>query len=407
MSKSFGWVVILTLFLAVVLQSLFLGGCSRIKESETVLTGIVTDVEKQTPIYNVKIELKSTTSNKDYNGKTDAEGKYKIYCEEGYYTIKAEKTGYSDYERNITLGKGRNQEDFYLSKLLEKPCSLTGSVVTEADNKPIASATIQVGSNIVKADENGKFKMEKLPVGEFTTWVTAPGYEPLNTMVKLTRGINATTFKLKPLSKTGETNSQQNTPKRNLEYAISPTYLEDYTAHSIRVVYPDRERHEYWLVSQDRYTKHLKYDEHIEKREFLYFGNEIYKKDDKNWEAADPATVLSQPDMPIQMDLQGVLYFFNFEDSEIEIKEIGKEKINSYNTRKFTIKSKASAPKEKTIDVTIWIIDSLNDLRLNRVITRIKGKTAYDTTTNTWAEVEIDFTNIGGGNILKKPAGIK
>lgn len=51
----------------------------------------------------------------------------------------------------------------------------------------------------------------------------------------------------------------------------------------------------------------------------------------------------------------------------------------------------------------MWIIGSLEGPILNRVITRIKGKTAYDSTTDTWAGVEINFTNIGGGNIVKKP----
>lgn len=408
MNKLFKFTVLLTLTFVIILGGLFLEGCSKVKESETVLVGVVTDVEKQKPVYDVKIELSSTTSNKVYKGRTDREGKYQIYCEEGYYTLKAVKSGYSDYEKNVILGKGRNQEDFYISELLPKPCSLNGSVISEADGKPIADATVQVGSNIVKTDKSGKFNMEKLPIGEFNTWVTAAGYEPLNTTVKLTRGINATTFKLKLLSKTGSPNSQsKGEAKRNLEYAISPTFLEDYKAHSVRIVHPENERHEYWLVSMDRFTKHLKFDEYVEKGEFLYFGNEIYKKIGKDWEVADMANVLSQPDLPIQMDLQGVLYFFNFEDPDIEIKEIGKEVMNGYNTKKFTVKSKANAPKEKNIDVTIWIIDSLTDLKLNRVITRIKGKTAYDIYTDSWAEVDINFTNIGGGNILKKPANIK
>lgn len=408
MNKILKKAILITISLLIIFQGLFLEGCSKVKESETVLVGVVTDVEKQKPVYGVKIDLKSTTSDKTYTGKTDGEGKYQIYCKEGYYTLKATKSGYSDYEKNVILNKGRNQEDFYISEIVPKPCSLNGSVVSDADQKPIDGATVQIGSNIVKTDKSGKFKMEKLPIGEFSTWVTAVGYEPLNTTVKLTRGINATTFKLKPLGKTGNTNSTQTTEaKRNAEYAISPSYLEDYKAHSIRIIYPENEKHEYWLVSMDRYTKHLIYDEYVEKGEILYFGNEIYRKVGNDWKVADFATVPSQPDTPIQMDLQNVLYFFNFEDPDVEIKEIGKEKMNGYNTRKFTIKSKTNAPKEKTIDVTIWIIDSLDDLKLNRVITRIKGKNAYDIESNSWAQIDVNFTDIGAGNVLKKPANIK
>lgn len=74
--------------------------------------------------------------------------------------------------------------------------------------------------------------MEMLPVGEFSTWVTDLGYEALNIMANLTRGLNATIFKLIPLGKAGgTTDSARNEPKRNIEYAVSPTYLEDYVAH--------------------------------------------------------------------------------------------------------------------------------------------------------------------------------
>jgi len=241
-------------------------------------------------------------------------------------------------------------------------------------------------------------------VGELDTWVTAPGFEALNVRVKLTRGANTTTFKLKPLSK----NILEQIPKRNTEYAISPTYLEDYIAHSVRIIYPDKERREYLIKSCDRYKKYIKFDEYVEKGEYIFYDNKVYKNDGKAWKEVDPSIVTFQADDPIQLDLQTVLYLFNFEDLDIEIKEIGSEKVNGYNTRKFNIKSKTSAPKEKTIDAMVWIIDSSagNDLRLNRVITKIKGKIAYDTVTNTWPEVDIDFTNIGGGNVVKKPEGI-
>jgi len=380
-----------------------LSGCNKVSQSETALMGIVADVDKQIPIRDVKIELKSTTSNKVYTGKTDREGKYKIFCEDGYYIIKATKDSYSVYEREILLNKGINREDFYLSKLLEKPCSLTGTILSETDGKPIGEATIQVGSNIVKADKNGKFKINELAEGEFDTWITAPGYEALNVKVNLTRGTNTTTFKLKPLSK----NILEQIPKRNTEYAISPTYLEDYTAHIVRIIYPDKERREYLIKSSDRYKKYIKFDEYVEKGEYIFFDSKVYKNEGKVWKEVDPSTVTFQPDDPIQLDLQRVLYLFNFEDLDIDIKEIGREKVNNYNTRMFTIKSKTSASKEKTIDVIIWIIDSSDSKNstLNRVITKIKGKTAYDTTTNTWPEVDIDFTNIGGGNVVEKPKG--
>lgn len=402
--------IVLLVISLILIQSFLLAGCSSVKESETALTGIITDVERQSPISDINIVLKSTTNpNKIYRSKTDTQGRYKIFCEEGYYTLKATKTGYSDYEKNVILSKGINQENFYLSKLLEKPCSLTGTVVGEVNNKPISDATIQIGSNIVKTDKNGKFKMESLPVGEFNTWVTAPGYEALNTMVKLTRGINTTTFKLKPFS--GATsNTDTSTPiqqKRNIEYAVSPTFLEDYKAHSIRIIYPEKERHEYWITSQDRYIKYIKFDEYVEKSEYIFYVNDIYKNDGNGWEQTDLANVTFQPDTPIQLDLQQVLYFFNFEDPDIEIEEVGREKVNGYNTRKFTLKSKASATKDKTIDAAIWIIDSLDNLSINRVITRIKGKTTYDPTTNSWAEVDVNFTNIGEKNIVKKPDNLK
>jgi hypothetical protein len=392
--------LVYVLLICLLFTSFALNGCNDLQTKESYLVGVVNDVEKQVAISGVVVEIKNNNNSDVYKGKTDFYGKYKIACERGYYQLTATKKNYSIYSKRVTISKGQNQEDFYLSQLTEKPCILTGKVVNDKDNKPIPDADVQVGENLTRTDKSGNFKFDKLPIDKLNSWITAPGFEALNTIVSLTRGKNSTTFRLKPLGSITDTNKTQ---KRNVEYAVSPSTIDDYKAHSVRVVYPEKERHEYWLISQDRYNRYLKFDETVKQGEFVYTGIDIYIRDGKLWKKADPSVVLESGDVPFQIDLLGVLNSFNFEDKEIDISFIGTEQVNGYKTRKYQIVSKPDAAKEKVINVYLWIIDTPDNMQLNRVVTKITGRTTLDTTNNNYAVVDIDFTDIGKGNKVNKP----
>ena len=393
--------IILTILISIFITTMSLQGCTDLKTRESYLLGVVNDVEKQVAIGNVVVEIKNNNNNATYKAKTDMYGKYKISCDRGYYQLTATKNGYSVYAKRVTIVKGKNQEDFYLSQLTEKPCTLIGSVVDDITNKPLPNVSVQVGENLTKTDKSGNFKIEKLPIDRLNTWVTVPGYEALNTIVNLTRGKNSTTFRLKPL-KISSTNNSDNLTRR-VEYAVSPSNIEDYKGHSIRVIYPEKERHEYWIVSADRYTRSLKFDETIKKGEFVYIGTDVYTREDgKIWKKADPSMVMTSGDIPFQLDLEMVLPIFNFHDTDIDVTFIGTEEVNGYKTRKYSIISKQGIAIEKEINISVWLIDTPEDPKLDRIITKISGRTNMDNNKN-WAVVDVNFTDIGKGNIVKRP----
>lgn len=367
----------------------------------SIITGIITDVELQVPVNKVKIEIKNSTNSNAYEATTDNQGRYQITCEPGYYSLKASRNNYLTYERNIVVGKGKSQEDFYMSMIHEKPCTLEGTVTDIQSGKVLNEATIQIGSNIVKADKNGKYKLEKLPEGQFNSWVTVPGYNALNELVKLTRGINIANFKLTKMGT--KPTSQDNKLRRNAEFAANPTFLEDYTATNKRIVYPNKDIREYVVVVENRYKKYVRYNEKGDKGEILVNQNETLKNSGNGWKKILAIDLPSQPDDVLKFDLENVLTYFNFQDPDIIIEPLGSEKINEYSTKKFRMYSKKGTPKIKVMDVMIWTITDNPRQELNHVLVRVKGITVPEQSLETWADVDLIFSNIGESNKIPVP----
>lgn len=394
----------LSFFMALIFITSLSGlqGCKqRLQTGESILTGIITDVEQQVPINKVQIIIKSSTSGVTYNTETDSQGRYQIACEKGYYSLVASKKNYLTYDRNIIIGKGTSQEDFYMSRLHETPCTLEGTVTDAANGKALEDASVQIGSNIVKTDKKGKYKLEKLPEGQYNSFISAPGYESLNELVKVTRGLNVSDFKLKKFEiKTG---SADNKLKRNPEYAADPTFLDDFKATNKRILYPKKDYREYYVVVESRYIKYVKYNERNKIGEIVSTPNTLYKNLGKGWTKTLPIDTTSQPDDVVKFDLTTVLAFFNFADSDIVIEAKGTEKVNNYSTRIFHMYSKKGAPQAKDIDVTIWLITNNARLDLNNVLTRIKGKMTPDIAENIWAEIDLNFYDIGNKNKVTIP----
>lgn len=394
--------LVILLFCFIFISLLGIQGCkTKGIPGGSILKGIITDVELQVPINKVKIEIKNNSSPSIYTTTTDSQGRYQFSCEQGYYTLKATKNNYLSYERTIIVGKGVSQEDFYMSMIHEKPCTLEGTVTDAETGKPLLDATIQIGSNIVKSDKKGNFKFDKLPEGQFNSWVTVPGYEAINETVALTRGINIVKFKLKKMG--SKTSGSTNTLKRNPEFATNPTSLEDYKALDKRWVYPQKTYREYFVIAENRYTKYVKYSEVDEKGEVVVTQNEVLKNTGLGWSKIPAIELMSQPDTMLKFDLDNVLTFFNFQDPDIIIESMGTEKINNYQTKKFRMYTKTGTPKEKKMDLLLWIITNNPKADLNNLITRVKGTTVPETTSNTWADIDLVFYDIGNNNKVPVP----
>ena len=85
------WLVIISLVLSLVSVN---QGCRRgIKDSETALIGIITDVQNQVPVGKVQLEIRNTSNGKTFKGTSDQQGRFKIFSEAGYYELKAEQIG--------------------------------------------------------------------------------------------------------------------------------------------------------------------------------------------------------------------------------------------------------------------------------------------------------------------------
>jgi hypothetical protein len=378
--------------------------CRRgLKDSETALIGVITDVQNQVPVGKVQLEVRNTSTGKIFKGSSDQQGRFKIFTEAGYYELKAEHPKFHSYSRNIVLGKGTNQEDFYMSPILEKPGSFEGEIIAEDTKKPLENVTVQIGTNLAKTDAKGRFKFDALPLGSYPVWATTPGYQAVNETVTIVRGANKVKYTLKRLDMADVAKPAEHLP-RNPVYVIDSTFLGDFRAHSVRTIQPMNERHEYTLISESRHRRHLNYNEHVDKGEVLYVDDAIYIKFLGKWQVPEQINTSSRPDAFIADDILMVSHFFNFADKDFEIKELGSEKMNGYNTKKYQLSYKATATPEKHIDVQLWMIYDESNPRIHRMITRIKGRVPEVLNIDTWAEIDTNITHINQGNKIEIPS---
>jgi len=399
--QKLAWICVLTILVV------FPSGCKtsctpNLNTGKSILIGIVTDVDQQVPVNKVTIQLENTSTKRLYKAGSDIQGRYKFTCEPGYYNMKATKSGYTSYEKKLTIMDGSNQEDFYISKLKEKPCTFEGTIKDKATGKGIPNCSVQIGMNIIRSDEKGYFKLGELMEGEYGIWISAPGYEALNQVVTFTRGLNVGKFELSKL--TSSSTQQAPVKKRNQEYAVDPTFLEDYLCDSIRTVQPNRGTRTYHIISQDRYNQYVKFDEGQNKGEMVESSEGVFTNLGKGWEEINQLEMPSNPDDVIKYDIAIILSGFNFVDNDLVITYKGSETVNGYQTKKYSMVSKPTAPPSKKCDLEIWIIDKHERLDINHSITRIKGRTQPEAPDyDIWAEVEINFTKIGGGNKITVP----
>ncbi len=259
----------LSLLLFGLMLATFVAGCGNsditksLKANEAKIIGIITNVETQLPVDKVKIVLKSTNTDKQYKTSTNSSGQYAIICEPGYYSFQAEKEGYTKYSKNVVLGKGENEESFYLGQVVESLCEFEGRVINHVTQEIIPGATVQAGRNLTHADAEGNFKFEKkLPEGSYDCFVSAPGFELLKKTIQLTKGKNRAQFELNPFDPSSSSPTQNNTGadqtlQRNPITAIDPSFINDYKVSIKKVLRPTNEVFEYEVIVQDRYTSYL------------------------------------------------------------------------------------------------------------------------------------------------------
>ncbi|MDD4029358.1 MAG: carboxypeptidase regulatory-like domain-containing protein [Caldisericia bacterium] len=408
----------MTYLLFGMLLSTFFVGCGSsdisrtLKANEAKIIGIVTDVEKQIPVHKVKIVLKSSNTDKEYKTTTNSSGQYAVVCEPGYYSFVAEKEGYSKYTKNVVLGKGENEESFYLGQVIASLCELEGRVVDHLTQEVIPGASIQIGRNLIHSDADGNYKFEKkLPEGSYDCFISAPGYELLEKTLKLTKGQNRAQFELAPFTPSNTDTSQNNVGgekgiQRNPITAVDPSYINDYRITVKKVLQPSNTLLEYEVIVQDRYTSYLNSIEPDFRGLILVTKEGCYEKvNDMEWTKFQQSEIM-QPQDVFKEDVEALLYYFGFADPNVTIEEIGEEVIETYPCKKYRVYTKKEAPEEEQFDFTTWVIKDINaPSQLLNCMIRMKG-TVPKSPEGLWYDIDITFSNIGNGNQVPVPPNL-
>ncbi|HPJ12608.1 MAG TPA: carboxypeptidase regulatory-like domain-containing protein [Caldisericia bacterium] len=408
----------LSLLLFGLMLATFAAGCGNsditksLKANEAKIIGIITNVETQLPVDKVKIVLKSTNTDKQYKTSTNSSGQYAIICEPGYYSFQAEKEGYTQYSKNVVLGKGENEESFYLGPVVESLCEFEGRVIDHVTQKIIPGASVQAGRNLTHADAEGNFKFEKkLPEGSYDCFVSAPGFELLKKTIQLTKGKNRAQFELNPFDPSSSSPTQNNTDadqtlQRNPITAIDPSFINDYKVSIKKVLRPTNEVFEYEVIVQDRYTSYLYSKEPDFEGQILVSNDGCYEKvNDQDWIQFQQSEIMMPQDV-FKEDVESLLFFFGFADPNVVIEEIGEEAIGLYPCKKYHIYTKDDAPEEQQFDFTTWVIkDTSMPSQLMNCLIRMKG-TVPKNPDGIWYDIDITFSNIGNGNKIPTPSNL-
>ncbi|MDF9745116.1 carboxypeptidase regulatory-like domain-containing protein [Natrinema salsiterrestre] len=137
--------------------------------TDGTLEGTVTDTDGE-PIAGATVTVG------DQQTTTDDNGTYSLELEAGEYTLAVSAEGYEDASEDVTVEvESTTTADVTLE---ERTGSVEGTV-TDADDEPIADATVTAGDETVTTDENGTYTLELEP-GEYTLDVSADGYETVS-----------------------------------------------------------------------------------------------------------------------------------------------------------------------------------------------------------------------------------
>lgn len=145
------------------------------------LTGTVKDASEKKPIPNAEIQIKGT----ELAAKTDEQGQYEISgIPGGDATVQIVGRGYRQQERPQTFEVGKAA---LLDVELKGGTILSGLVMDELSNRPIAKAQVQLVGSTQKTetDNEGRFRFEDVVAGPKSLSINADGYQPTEQKTEL------------------------------------------------------------------------------------------------------------------------------------------------------------------------------------------------------------------------------
>jgi subtilisin family serine protease len=147
------------------------------------LSGKVTDIVDTEPIVGATVVLDGT----NFKGTTNESGDYIITdIPIGKYQATASAEGYQSDSKEVNISNNTNTEkDFALQPLLTG--TLTGAVTDASTSEPIAGARVVLDGTSFGAttDNNGKYTIEDIPVGDYTATASADWYETQSANVSI------------------------------------------------------------------------------------------------------------------------------------------------------------------------------------------------------------------------------
>jgi len=160
---------------------------------ELVITGTVIAAATGDPVESAEVELLYPDGDSFDSATTDEAGRYRIVISEGIPSVidlRAWADGFATQARPGHQVSGANRNltvDFELRRWF----TIEGRVVSAADGKPVADATVEIRSLLpmyeddwddADTDDNGFYRIEEiedLPRDGFDVWVDSAGHAPM------------------------------------------------------------------------------------------------------------------------------------------------------------------------------------------------------------------------------------
>ncbi len=153
---------------------------AELNRTIVTVTGVITDKTTSLPISNATVII-TDKDGKSFTATTDATGSYTINnVPTGDYSTKVSATGYNEITGSISV----NDNTTYNAQLDRSIVSITGIVTDKNTKLPISNATVTVTGNgktyTATTDATGAYTINNVPTGDYTTKVTANGYDDLS-----------------------------------------------------------------------------------------------------------------------------------------------------------------------------------------------------------------------------------
>lgn len=138
---------------------------------EGIVSGVILQANNEQPISGAKAELVGTGQ----SGETDGDGVFVIkQVPTGKGMLELSADGFSSQRKDLIV----ELKERPVRLLLLGAGILTGTITSKGDDKPIASATVQIDGtqHAARSDSSGRYSLPSIPAGPVKVVISAAGY---------------------------------------------------------------------------------------------------------------------------------------------------------------------------------------------------------------------------------------